>query len=71
MSPLCCRFVVDNLCLQVRKDCVYRKGTIKENGILVGLCRPPLHFSCSKRSRKLFIPHDEQVRGERHAKFGE
>ena len=29
----------------------------------------PLHFSCSKRSRKLFIGQIEQIQDERHAKF--
>ena len=71
MSLLCCRLVVYDLCLQVRKDCVYCKETIKDNDILIGLCKPPLHFSFTKSSRKLLIAHDEQVQGERHEKFGE
>ena len=70
-SLLCCRLVVYDLWLQIRKDCVYCKGTIKDNGIFIGLCKPPLHFSCSNRSRKLFIAHDEQVQGKHNAKFGE
>ena len=56
-----------NLFFQVRKDCVHCKGTIKDNDILIGLCKAPLHFSCSKRS----IAHIEQVKDEPHAKFGE
>ena len=45
---------------------------MKDNGIIwVGLCKPPLHFSGSEHSKKLFIAHDEQVQGDRHAKFGE
>ena len=70
MSPLCCRFVVYNLCLQVRKDFIYCKGTIKNGGMLVGLYKPSLHFSGSKHSRKLIISHNAQVQGERHAKLG-
>ena len=50
--------------------CLLQKN-IKGNDILIDLCKPPLHFSCSKRSKKLFIVHVEQVQGERHAKFGE
>ena len=42
-----------------------------DNDILNGLYKPPLHFSCSKRSRKLFIAHVEQVQCDRHSKFGE
>ena len=37
---------------------------------MIGLCKTPLHFSCSKCSRKLFIAQVELVRDERHAKFG-
>ena len=71
MSLLCCRFAVYPLFLQVRKGFVYCKGTIKDNNILIGLCKAPLPFSGSKLSMKLFIAHVEQVQGERHAKFGE
>ena len=71
MSLLCCPFVVYGLFMQVRKGCVYCKGTIKANDILIALCKAPLYFSFSKRSRKLFIAHVEQVYGERLAKFGE
>ena len=68
---LCYRLVVYDLFLQVRKDCVYFKGTIKDNDILIGLCEPPVHFSCYKRFRKLFVAHVEQVQGERQTKFVE
>ena len=71
MSPLCFWFVFCNLFLQVRNDCVYCKGTIKDNDIFIGLCKASLHFSCSKRSRKLFTAQVEQVQGGRYAKFGE
>ena len=71
MPLLCCRFAVYDLFVQVRKGRVYCKGTIKDNDILIGLCKAPLHFSCSKRSRKLFITHVEHIQDERHAKFGE
>ena len=55
--------------LHVEKDCVYCKGTIKDNDILIGLCKTPLHISCSKRSRKLFIAQVGQVQDEFHASF--
>ena len=71
MILLCCRFVFYDLYLQVRKDCVYCKGTIKDNDILIDLCKPPMHFWCSKRSRRLFIALVEQVQGGRHEKFSE
>ena len=53
------------------KGGVYCKETIKDNDILIGLCKAALHFAFSKRSRKLFVAHVGQVQGGRHAKFGE
>ena len=41
MSLLGCRFVFYDLFLQVRKGCVYCEGTIKDNDILIGLCKAP------------------------------
>ena len=71
MPLLYCRFVVYDLFLQIRKDCVYCNSTIKDNDILIDRCKPPLHFSSSKHSRKLFDAHVKQVQGERPANFGE
>ena len=41
MSLLCYRFVVCDLVSQVGKDCVYCKGIIGDNDILIGLCKTP------------------------------
>ena len=57
---LCCRFVVCDLFLQVGRDSVYWKVTIKDNDILNGLCKTPCtsratsppRSSTSTRSRK-------------------
>ena len=37
---------------------------------MIGQSKTPLHFTCSKSSKKLFIAQVEQVQNERHAKFG-
>ena len=71
MSLLRSGIVFYYIFLQVRKGTlnIYCEGTLEDNDILIDLCKAPLHFSCSKRSRKLFIDHVEQVQGGRHEKF--
>lgn len=65
-----CIFVLNYLFLQVGKACAYCKEEVKDSDALIDLCKTPLHFACSKASRKLFIAEVERIQDERHAKFG-